>query len=367
MAAVSAVGVLAQTGLLGGSGTLPTAPAAVPDGYTTFVFASPDVVGEPVPGSGTERPSVPAAAALDGTSWVLEEDLWGTSTPAAQVVGGDPATTTLEFGGVSGRGWGFDADGCGAGWFQDDLTLSAEGRFPGGDLATDDQGCPEDAQAAEDFWIRALSGGGYLRELGSDWLLVSVVVPAAPSTDAPAPTSTEPAPTGTTGPTTSAPTGTDGRAPVAGPAFVDPQQESVDQPWPAAGGDLLAPTVRAGRHDGFDRVVVDLTGTDDPGWRAAYTDDPRLDGSGAPAGVAGDSVLGVVLTGMAYPEPGSGVYADGTLVLDTGELDAVVQVRRTTPFEGTLEVFVGIDGEPRPYRVFLLQEPMRLVIDVRTG
>ena len=337
---------------------------------------------------------MPAPAALDGTSWVLDEDLWGTSTSAAQVVGGDPATTTLEFGGASGRGWGFDADGCGAGWFQEDVTLSAEGRFPGGDLATDDQGCPEDAQAAEDFWIRALSGGGYLRELGSDWLLVSVVVPAAPSTDAPAPTSTEPAPTGTTGPTTSAPTATDGstgpattgpsatssgqapsppsggedgRAPVGGPAFVDPQEESVDQPWPAAGGDLLAPTVRAGRHDGFDRVVVDLTGTDDPGWRAAYTDDPRLDGSGAPAGVAGDSVLGLVLTGMAYPEPGSDVYADGTLVLDTGELGAVVQVRRTTPFEGTLQVFVGIDGEPRPYRVFLLQDPMRLVIDVRTG
>ncbi len=403
VAAVAVVGGLVQTGVLGGTGPTPTGPAAVPDGYTTFVFAAPGATGGQVPGAGSLDVSVPAADDLEGTSWVLADELWHTDVPAAQVVGADPGTTTLEFGGAAGRGWGFVADACGGGWFQEDLTLTADGRFPAGGLGSDDQGCPPDAQAAEDFWIQALSGGGYLRELGDDWLLLSVVVPTsteteAPTSPGPSETSGTTSPTSPTSPTsgtetatsetggTQAPTGDgspqlttggtagptatgEGEDEAGGPAWVDPGQETVDQPWPAAGGDLLAPTVRAGRHDGFDRVVVDLEGDPgaDPGWRAAYTDDPRLDGSGAPAGVAGDSVLEVVLSGTGYPDPGSDVYAEGTYVLDTHSLAAVVEVQRTAPFEGMLQLFVGVQGEPRPYRVFLLQDPMRLVVDVQTS
>ena len=44
----------------------------------------------------------------------------------------------------------------------------------------------------------------------------------------------------------------------------------------------------------------------------------------------------------------------------------LVEVIRTTPFEGQLQLFVGMTGEPRPYRVFLLQDPLRLVVDVQT-
>lgn len=372
---VAAVGGLAQTGVLGGTGPAPTGPAAVPDGYTTFVFAAPGTSGGQVPDAASQGVTVPAADDLDGTSWVLTDELWRTDVPAAQLVGGDPQTTTLEFGGAAGGAWGIVTDGCGGAWSQEALTLTDDGRFPAGDLGTDDQGCPPAAQTAEDFWIQALSGGGYLRELGDDRLLLSVAVPTPTQTEAP--TSTGPSPSESSSPTTSAPqttsagpeptTGDAGGA--TGPGWVDPRQESVDQPWPAAGGDLFAPTVRAGRHDGFDRVVVDLTGDEgaDPGWRATYTDDPRLDGSGLPAGVGGDSVLEIVLAGMGYPEPGSDVYAGGTSVLDTPSLAVVVQVQRTAPYEGMLQVFVGLQGEPRPYRVFLLQDPMRLVVDVRTS
>lgn len=386
---VALVGGLVQTGLLGGATPVPTGPAAVPDGYTTFVFAAPDAPAGDVPGTGSGRVTVPSADDLAGTSWVLTDQLWGSGTEAAQVVGGDPGTTTIEFSGADGTGWGFDADGCGGGWFQEDLTLSAEGRFPAGGPATDDQGCPPDAQAAEDFWIEALGSGGYLRGLEDDWLLVSVVAPTtegtqAPTTDPPgteSPTTEGTAPVETTDPVAptsdpvaptsddEAPTGEGTGAPVGGPPFVDPDEESVHQPFPAGGGDLFAPTVRAGAHEGFDRVVVDLTGSEGEGlgWRAAYTDDPRLDGSGMPADVAGDSVLQLTLAGMGYPEPGSDIYAEGTLGLDTHTLGAVVEVQRTTPFEGMLQVFVGMQSEPRPYRVFLLQDPMRLVIDVQTS
>jgi hypothetical protein len=150
------------------------------------------------------------------------------------------------------------------------------------------------------------------------------------------------------------------------PGFTGPALATTSEGWPG-GGELLAPTVRAGRNDGFDRVVVDLTGTGTPTWRAAYPEAAVRDGSGLPAGVAGDAVLEVVITGMAYPQPGDPVYDGGDFGLDTHALAAVVEVIRTTPFEGQLQLFVGMSGEPRPYRVFLLQDSMRLVVDVQTS
>ena len=138
------------------------------------------------------------------------------------------------------------------------------------------------------------------------------------------------------------------------------------QGWPSAGGDLFAPTVRAGRHEGYDRIVVDLTGDGPVEWEATWTDDPRLDGSGAASDIAGDLALQLRMSGMAYPEPGDPVYDGGLYGLDTHSLGAVVEVHRTTPFEGHLQVFVGVDGQARPYRVFELDGPRRLVIDVLT-
>ena len=31
-----------------------------------------------------------------------------------------------------------------------------------------------------------------------------------------------------------------------------------------------------------------------------------------------------------------------------------------------LQVFVGMQGEPRPYRVFVLENPLRLAVDIQT-
>ena len=380
-AGVAAVAALWQGGLLGG----PTEPAptvaALPDGYTTFAFAAAGA-GTAPDGAITDggEPRVPAAGELDGTTWTLVDQLWEDDRSAPEVVGADPGTTELRFGdGETEAGWGFVADDCGGGWFQEDLSLGADGRFPAADLATDDQGCPSAAQRSEDFWIDALGGGGYLRTVGEEWLLVSVVAPeltaepaetTAPGTEEP--TSAEPS---TDEPTTATPSdpptsgGTSTDEPTADaqlPRFTDPGEEVTSPGWPGGGGELFAPTVRAGRHDGFDRVVLDLTGAGTPTWRATYADEPLRDGSGLPAGVAGDAVLQLVVTGMAYPEAGDPVYDGGDFWLDTHPLAAVVEVLRTPPFEGQLQLFVGMSGAPRPYRVFLLEDPARLVVDVRT-
>lgn len=415
IAAVTVGATVWASGLMGGSrGPDTTVAAVIPDGMTTFVFAAPDAPD--VDPSTISALTVPDPADLRGTSWTLEPRLWDGGV-AADVVGADPATTTLSFGSGAPEhpGWGFDADGCGGGWFQEDLVLNEAGAFPPGGLGTSDQGCPPAAQGAEDFWIDALSDGGRLHELGNGgWLLLSVelpvpdaVAPTGPAvttdtvttetgTATAEPTTTPPEATGrptdettdgptdgptrdpsgdgpTTEPNTEAPApspaGPTGAPPADdGPAFRDPAQEWVDEPWPAAGGGLFVPTVRAGVHDGFDRIVLDITGTVEPpwpGWRAAYTDTPTRDGSGLPVEIAGDSFLVLTVNGMAYPEPGDPVYDDGDFGLDTHRLGAVVEVIRATPFEGQLDVYLGITGEPRPYRTFLLQDPMRLVIDVQ--
>lgn len=402
LAAVAALALVAQTGLLGGP-TGSTGPAAVPGHLETFVFAPTTVQG-----GWSEEGPLRAATSEDllGTSWTLQEQMYAVPGRASEVTG-TTAPTVLTFSGITDvrAGWGLTIDGCGTAGIEG-LDLDEQGDFAPPNVSTNDLGCAEDVQESEDFWLAALEGGGRMNLLDDGrWLLLSVDAPAVPDPEPEAPATvtvtetatttaaatSDPEPTapttdpGTSGPTagptaTGAPTGPTAEpsapstdtgptapAPDGGPAFVDPSLAWVDQPWPAAGGDLLAPAVRAGVHDDFDRVVVDLTGTDDLGWRAAYTDDPRLDGSGLPSDIAGDSVLQVSLTGMAYPQEGSDVYAEGTFGLDTHTLTAVVEVQRSTPFEGMLQLFVGMQGEPRPYRVFLLQDPLRLVVDVQTS
>ncbi|HSP61299.1 MAG TPA: hypothetical protein VLO09_09585 [Ornithinimicrobium sp.] len=423
VAATSALVLGWQAGALDGRDAQEPTVAAVPAGWTTFVLAAP---GGPEVGPATTDPvSVPDEAALRGTTWDLLPALHETGTDTGAVV---PAAgeTTFSFAPEGDPGWGFEVAGCGGGWFSSELTLDAEGRFPPGDPVTTDIGCSEEVQQAEDLWLAALGGGGALRTVGDGrWLLLSVDLPeggaaplvtgdpeptgdpgeAAPDPDAPDGTAAEdpgeavpvpgpqeppvavpppaPSPTGPTDPADSgadpaepgadpedppappSPPSTDPPPPADDPVYASPTEVSLGQPWPDGSGQLLAPTVRAGLNDGFDRVVVDLTGTGVPGWRAAYPEVAVRDGSGLPAGVAGDSVLEVVLSGMAYPEPGDPVYDAGDAGLDTHTLDGVVEVLRTTPFEGHLQLFVGVAGEPRPYRVFLLQDPLRLVVDVQ--
>ena len=388
LGAAAVVATVWSSGLMGGSrGPDPVVASVIPDGMTTFVFAAPDAPD--LDPSTISALTAPQPEELHGTTWELQDALWGEDGSASQALGTD-LPTVLNF---QPTHWGVLTDRCGAFVFKD-LTIAADGRFTPQGLADADQGCNAQAQAAEDLWEAALSAGGYVHELGGgNWLLLSVqlppsgtVAPTGPEptdwvaveteeaepgqTNSAPPATTTPPPTTPATQTPSDPPPPDEPSTVVppGPAFLDPSQTWVDEPWPAAGGGLFAPTVRAGTHDGFDRVVVDLTGTPEPpapGWRAAWTEAPTRDGSGLPMAVAGDSVLEIVLNSMGLPEPGDPVYDGGDAGRDTHTLPVVVEVIRTTPFEGQLQVFVGVDGQPRPYRTFLLQDPMRLVIDIQ--
>ncbi|WP_394216425.1 hypothetical protein [Brachybacterium vulturis] len=122
--------------------------------------------------------------------------------------------------------------------------------------------------------------------------------------------------------------------------------------------------VRVGRHDGFDRVVVDFEpGQGIPEWDVRWLEgDQQVQepGSGKPVEMAGNRFLEITLGGVEDREPH---------VLEP-DLTAVVEVRRFGSFEDVAQLDLGVStthGTAREvgFRVDTITEnPPRLVIDV---
>jgi hypothetical protein len=120
-------------------------------------------------------------------------------------------------------------------------------------------------------------------------------------------------------------------------------------------GDTLR--VRAGRHECFDRLVVDVSG-DEPGYHVMYMDEVRTDGAGIPVPLRGGAFLEIVVT-----NPTQG----GLPVPDVSRFTTFRQVADAGSFEGNTTVGLGVRAR-LPFRVFTLDGPgtggSRLVIDV---
>jgi hypothetical protein len=132
--------------------------------------------------------------------------------------------------------------------------------------------------------------------------------------------------------------------------------------------------VRTGRHDCFDRLVVDLAGTPAPGYDVRYVDPPyRAEGSGAPLLVGGDAVLRISVHAPAYDAAGHATLPwTGTAVIVGPDEFAAGGFRtfRDLVWGGTFEGYssFGLGVRARlPFRVLQLDGPgsgSRLVIDV---
>ena len=118
--------------------------------------------------------------------------------------------------------------------------------------------------------------------------------------------------------------------------------------------------VRVADHEGFDRIVLEFTGTGTPGWTVNYVDQAVLDGSGDVVELGGDAFLDIYASGTTWPADG---YYSGPQQFepDNGGVDDVY-VGGT--FEGYTQVLAGIEGDRVPFRVFALADPSRLVVDV---
>ncbi len=175
---------------------------------------------------------------------------------------------------------------------------------------------------------------------------------ATPTTMAPSPTASA-----TAAPTSPLPA----TEPAKAPPF--PADTAPDTSAASAGAFLSPVNLRFGVHDGYDRVVLDLEGTGQPGWVSQYVTEPRAEGSGSVISLAGAAYLQTTVKGVTYPtEPGAKPYI-GPQRFSPASAGIVKEVVYGDVFEGQAEVYIGL-GSKQPFRVFLLENPTRIVIDI---
>lgn len=143
-----------------------------------------------------------------------------------------------------------------------------------------------------------------------------------------------------------------------GEADMDEKSQRADGEW-----DLVPTDIRVGHHQGFDRVVVDFSGTGTPGYFVSYTDAPTQQASGYPLVPAGDSYLEVAIDGTTYPFE---VGAQPESLATTPDLPVVKDVADGGTFEGRSQYIIGINGPKKPFAVKVLDNPTRLAIDIIT-
>lgn len=120
--------------------------------------------------------------------------------------------------------------------------------------------------------------------------------------------------------------------------------------------------VRSAAQPGYDRVVFELTGVVPP-YRVAYADPPFVAISGEEVAVDGSAFVRVRLdrTSTFDLDEGVPVYEGPRRV--TSDTQVVTEVVEAEDFEGVVVWVIGLD-EQRPLRVWTLDDPSRLVVDV---
>lgn len=123
------------------------------------------------------------------------------------------------------------------------------------------------------------------------------------------------------------------------------------------GGQGEVTGLRAGRHECFDRLVVDVTGQQ-PGYRVSYVAQVYEDGSGHVVPLKGGAKLNIVVIQPAFTRPAMPSVAGYPTFRD---------VKWAGSFEGQTTVGLGVRAR-LPFRVFTLpgttSGTSRLVIDV---
>lgn len=123
----------------------------------------------------------------------------------------------------------------------------------------------------------------------------------------------------------------------------------------------LLTAIRVGKHKRFDRVVLDLSG-EATGYQVRYVRQLVADGSGEPVELRGRYDLRIRLNpAYAHDENGSTLTTPARMRWYKPQVKAT---RLIGDFEGYVTVGVGL-ARKKPFRVFTLSDPTRLVVDVR--
>ncbi len=138
-----------------------------------------------------------------------------------------------------------------------------------------------------------------------------------------------------------------------------------------AGGVETAPTltgIRTGRHDCYDRLVLDLRGGSSAGFRVSYVDAVHADGSGTLVPLRGGARLQIIVRAPSYDLNGQPTYtpANPSELANVTGFRTFRQVAYAGSFEGQTTLGLGVRAR-LPFRAFVLAGPgdgSRLVVDV---
>jgi hypothetical protein len=127
--------------------------------------------------------------------------------------------------------------------------------------------------------------------------------------------------------------------------------------------------IRSGRHQCFDRLVVDINrkGKGTPGYRVEYVAKVTHDGSGALVPLRGGAKLRIIVKAPAYAD-GKPTYepANWNELVDVAGYQTFRQAAWAGSFEGQTTIGLGVRAR-LPMRAFVLDNPgggHRVVVDV---
>lgn len=145
--------------------------------------------------------------------------------------------------------------------------------------------------------------------------------------------------------------------PTSPPFPADTEPDEGD----SQGDPVVLTDVDLGRHGTYDRVVLEVADGGHAGWQAEYVDQATAQGSGQTIDIEGDAILRLALSNMNLPTASDLDQVEpGTRYDGVGD---IAEVYVGTTFEGITQVFVGVSAQT-PFRVFSLDDPTRIVLDV---
>lgn len=157
------------------------------------------------------------------------------------------------------------------------------------------------------------------------------------------------------------------REPAAPPSSPGPKAGEwtagiVEQDRPNVERPVTIVDIETGRHEDYDRVVF-IFAAHLPGYHLEYIDEPvRECGSGRPVEMAGDGWLEIAVSpARAHTDAGEATVGSRSRQLD---LPVVRQLEVTCDFEGRFVTVLGV-AAPNRYRVLTLDDPPRVVVDIR--
>ena len=175
-----------------------------------------------------------------------------------------------------------------------------------------------------------------------------------PAGATPAPNATQPAATATR------PAGTPSPAATQDPGTTAPFKANGD-PNPARGISLLQAVRTGAQPDGWDRIVFEFKETR-PAVEVEYVTKAQTCGKGDDVSLPGAAMLSVRFRQtQAHTDAGASTLPSRDI---TGPGGSILKASVICDFEGETGVAIGVKTKT-PYKVSLLQNPTRVVIDVK--